>query len=663
MSPVNLDDISQSAVYIPFEGADEDLHESSPSKASKPDPSGKVAWLEEYRKVWTRCLERVQAIENDVHEPILHSVVDEIRQTNASALAGLPYPEIPTICLTNCPSTSSLLSQPAARMGAEDDVAVVELHPEVCSNITTCMKALVSGFVEHPTLLERVSKLKRRTNSLAMYDLGLLAACHRTAPDVRLVAVLCDFEDFDPSIVRQLFEICSLFASQSPLTFVLACASPPAPSYIHATFPHSVLALLRLRSIAFPSAAAVVATIVEKTFFDVGFDPGLMLGPAALDFLAVYMAQHNATVDAAVTILQIAHMRHFATEPLAALPLIAQSSSHANFHGSLTERETARKVFHAEARKVRMGLGIARCVNAFISAQGHRGLPWDADMLTIMSGVLRGRPPPDLKHLIRMVKLLEASELSALLEELRALLASLTDARDAEVEVREYIRALGSTHQDQEDDEVEPYRAIGTEFGEWLAVYLGDLLSVRIEECDLFQIWYTNRAPFPSELLNPNVRSTVLAGLVQPHAFTEAGAENVCHSTKSDDDDDDDTPLWALPDTAILFARYLDSGRMINVYDWFEAFRIVLETQREERAHGLTEGDGGNNEKDKTSRKNSRNKGKKGVADDGIDAEKWGLEVQARFVRALHELDYIGVMKHTGRKADHVVKIVYDVVD
>ena len=103
--------------------------------------------------------------------------------------------------------------------------AVINLSPEACSSITLCMKALVSGFTDHPKLYDRgvffpphasptfstkptVPRLKRRGNSLAAYDLSLLAAWHREVPDVQLVAVLSDFEEFDPNIVRHMFEIC-----------------------------------------------------------------------------------------------------------------------------------------------------------------------------------------------------------------------------------------------------------------------------------------------------------------------------------------------------------------------------------------------------------------------------------------------------------------------
>jgi len=113
-----------------------------------------------------------------------------------------------------------------------------------------------------------------------------------------------------------------------------------------------------------------------------------------------------------------------------------------------------------------------------------------------------------------------------------------------------------------------------------------------------------------------------------------------------------DRALWELPDTSILFQRYLDSGKMINVYDWFESFQLALETQRQHL-------------KEKRINKSSprKGKGKKCQEFDEEDEEKWKIQVQARFVRALHELDYTGFIKHTGRKADHVLRTVFDIAD
>lgn len=136
----------------------------------------------------------------------------------------------------------------------------------------------------------------------------------------------------------------------------------------------------------------------------------------------------------------------------------------------------------------------------------------------------------------------------------------------------------------------------------------------------------------------------MVAALLRPKEYTIA----------LDGTNEEPSPVsvWELPDTSILFRRYLDSGKMINVYDWFESFQLVLETQRKK------------SKKAPSGKARGKGKGKRQAVEDNEEAEeKWRIEVQARFVRALQELDYLGFIKHTGRKADHVLRTVFDVGD
>ncbi|KAL1698990.1 origin recognition complex subunit 3 N-terminus-domain-containing protein [Schizophyllum commune] len=651
MPDVNLDDVNESSFYIPFEGEDEAPSEGlSGETTDQTSEQALFARISEYRRVWDTCLTRIQAIVDSLYQPVIESVVEEIAHADDNVLPGLPYPEIPVVCLTNCTGTSFFISQLSTRV-EKSGAAIINLSPEACSSITLCMKALVSGFTDHPKLYDRVPKLKRRGNSLAAYDLSLLAAWHREVPDVQLVAVLSDFEDFDPNTVRHMFEICSLYASQLPLTFVLACASPPAPSYMHSTLPRSLLALLRLRSIDFPSGPSIVGKIVDGTFFDTDVD-SLIPGPATLDFLADYTSRHVRSVDSVISILQLALLKHFATEPLSVLVAVPSEPAHTKMKDPPADVGSNSEDFDEIALNIKTGLRLARAANAKLISQGHRGLPWESNLLPILSGALRGQLPPDFKHLVRMIKLLEINQLHDLANDLiRQPPETMEVLRD---DIYEHVRNTLAAIEGEEGPET--CRELAVEFSEFFAETVKELLSRQLHEVDLSRIWYTNEAPFPSELLNPNVRASVISALVQPHAFTEDPPQ------RATDDEDDEEPLWMLPDTAIMFARYLDSGRMINVYDWFEAFRAVLDAQREERAQAIADGKVVDGAKGRSPRKSKKAK-MKAAADDGIDEESWALEVQARFVRALHELDYMGFLKHTGRKADHVVKMSFDVVD
>ena len=134
-----------------------------------------------------------------------------------------------------------------------------------------------------------------------------------------------------------------------------------------------------------------------------------------------------------------------------------------------------------------------------------------------------------------------------------------------------------------------------------------------------------------------------MAGLLRPHDYVDdINANDIEPAPKQ---------IWELPDISILFKRYLDSGKMINVYDWFESFKSVLDSQRLHVKEPASP------------KKRGRQKAKPQAPETTEDDEKWDTEVQARFIRALHELDYLGFIKHTNRKADHLLRTVFDVDD
>lgn len=124
----------------------------------------------------------------------------------------------------------------------------------------------------------------------------------------------------------------------------------------------------------------------------------------------------------------------------------------------------------------------------------------------------------------------------------------------------------------------------------------------------------------------------MVAGLLRPYEYSNefsAGAGPSSETTSGSGDrkgKGKSRALWELPDTSILFRRYLDSGRMINVFDWFESFKGVLEAQRKSglvqgRAAGGNDGDDDDGEVEmpqsprkkgkKEKEKKSKGKGKK----------------------------------------------------
>ncbi|KAJ7671905.1 hypothetical protein B0H17DRAFT_1141328 [Mycena rosella] len=172
---------------------------------------------------------------------------------------------------------------------------------------------------------------------------------------------------------------------------------------------------------------------------------------------------------------------------------------------------------------------------------------------------------------------------------------------------------------------------------------LGGKLPRRPENLTPLWMWYTGYAPFPSELMLANQPGT-------------APVHHLAYTLPDDDDEEEKKNLQDLRNTSILFKGYTKAGKMINVYDWFDNFRIVVKGQRESALSTLAKGNG-----------KGKGKGKKEKADAEGD-EKWKLGVQVQFMRALHELDYLGFIKHTShgggvRKGEYVLRTVLGVLE
>ncbi|KAG0255880.1 Origin recognition complex subunit 3, partial [Mortierella polycephala] len=123
-----------------------------------------------------------------------------------------------------------------------------------------------------------------------------------------------------------------------------------------------------------------------------------------------------------------------------------------------------------------------------------------------------------------------------------------------------------------------------------------------------------------------------------------------------------DVVLPTQHDTCILFKLYVECGRMINMYDWFTAFGMILErgldVNRGRDDDGQYDDDNGKDGSPK--RKRAKKKSIKAAAVD-VD-KKQGLdqkEVQARFISGVAELQFMGFIKPTNRKTDHVMRLTW----
>ncbi|KAI9438315.1 origin recognition complex subunit 3 N-terminus-domain-containing protein [Lactarius indigo] len=681
-------DATQPVVYIPCdETSTEDDAENDTDKILAEEyspfrerdlPGGYVTRFDLYRAAWKKCFDRMEHIVSSLHAPLVDEIVRCVHRAYDDILPGLPRVELPVIAISGSSTSKGFLADVASRLETnraeetEDGDPppgsyITHLYPSDCPNIMSTMKALVTGFVNHSPNGQDIQR--KPVTSLASYDIELLKVWYGVLrdsaegpePPPQLVVFLHDFEQFDETVVQDMFYICSCYVPQLPLIVVVALSSL-YPSFIHATYPQSVLSLLRVDTFTVPSGLTLLERLIAETFFDLRFEPDIMVGPAALDFLTDFFCRHASSVEGASLILQLAHFKHFdepltvfvrdellstssaelATEKLSdpkgiafLTSLFSWSFGHQELAsnqvggwpvndvaGLLASIAEARADFRSRLLRLKLAFGVLLRVRKVMLDLGYRTAEVDKTPLEMMSASLRGGLARDGKYLGMMTKKLSTEKMEILLQDLQSFLDELPGHMN---EIREVRQRLAASSELLEGAEGATSTGVADEFGDWLVGYFQEHI-INLEDLRLWEIWYTGPTPFPSEMLNPAPRASVVSALLQPQSFLPASRN---------DPTPERLPIWKLPDPSILFRRYLEAGRMINVYDWYDSFSQAIESQRSHLSR-----DGGESS--------------------GADEEEWKMHVQARFMRALHTLDLIGLIKHTGRKADHIMRTVFD---
>lgn len=682
-------DSTQPVVYIPCDETSTDDSEDDTDRilAEEYFPfhdrdlrGGYVTRFGLYKAAWKKCLDRMEHIINSLHAPLVDEIVRCVHRAYDDVLPGLPRVELPVIAISGSSTSQGFLANVGNQLvtnraeEAEDEDPspssyITHLYPSGCPNIMSTMKALVTGFVDRPPNGQDIQR--KPTTSLASYDIELLKVWYGVLrdssegpePPPQLVVFLHDFGQFDESVVQDLFYICSSYVPQLPLIVVVALSSL-YPSFLQSTYPQSVLSLLRVDTFTVPSGPALLERVITETFFDLRFELDVMVGPATLDFLTDFFCRHASSIEGALLILQLAHFKHF-DEPLTVFvhdELLGTSSTQLAIEklsdpkgiafltslfswsfgpqelasnqvgwpvndvaGLLASIAEARVDFRSRLRRLKLAFGVLLRVRKVMLDLGYRTAELDKTPLEMMSASLRGGLAREGRYLGTMTKKLSTEKLQILLQDLGSFLDTLPGHMD---ETREVHQRLAATAEMLDGGEGATSAGVADEFGDWLAGYFQEHI-INLEDLRLWEIWYTGPTPFPSEMLNPAPRASIVSALLQPQSFLPSS---------HDDPTPQRLPIWKLPDASILFRRYLEAGRMINVYDWYDSFSQAIESQRSHLSQDGGEGS-------------------------GADEEEWKMHVQARFMRALHTLDLIGLIKHTGRKADHVMRTVFEMLE
>uniref|UniRef100_A0A336LPV0 Origin recognition complex subunit 3 n=1 Tax=Culicoides sonorensis TaxID=179676 RepID=A0A336LPV0_CULSO len=115
-----------------------------------------------------------------------------------------------------------------------------------------------------------------------------------------------------------------------------------------------------------------------------------------------------------------------------------------------------------------------------------------------------------------------------------------------------------------------------------------------------------------------------------PRAAIHQALNNPAHYLQCDCceiENDESTLLPTMPDISIVYKLHLECGKMINMFDWLQSFKIVVD--------------------------------EKSVDEEDEDDTAIDPQIQARFTKAVAELQFLGFIKPTKKKTDHVQRLTW----
>nr|XP_056712124.1 origin recognition complex subunit 3 isoform X2 [Euleptes europaea] len=490
-----------------------------------------------------------------------------------------------------------------------------------------------------------------------------------------VVVIFKDMESFTTKVLQDFIIIISQCIREFPLILIFGIAT--SPMIIHKLLPHSVSSLLCIELFQSLSCKDHLSTVIDKLLLTSQFP--FKLGEKVLQVLKNIFLYHDFSVQNFIKGFQLSLLEHYYSQPLSVLCCdIQESRKRVTFlsHGQcenirrlpsfrrFVESQTSKKQtvlltddasLKEETQALLQNLHtyhenyfpILRCLHAFTSSLPKYPLGKQIRELHCACLERKVWETEDYESAIQLVRMLAKDELVAILKKCVEIITSssakclasctekleeylgqfknLEDAQDETVSSLKEIQKKTDLYRLQKTLlEMKESRRLKklTKF-EMLRFEVADFIDSLVrcylappEIQTLYEVMYFSMASTLREHLNAAPRVAVHTALNDPYFYLKNEAlesDTGCISNTA-------------PDICIAYKLHLECGRLINLVDWLEAFSTVVTAAADQNS---------------------------------TDKDQMEEIIHARFIRAVSELEFLGFIKPTKQKTDHVARLTW----
>ncbi|XP_043288926.1 origin recognition complex subunit 3 isoform X2 [Venturia canescens] len=486
-----------------------------------------------------------------------------------------------------------------------------------------------------------------------------------------LVIIVPDFESFSPSVLRDFILVLSIYTKS--MKFVLVFGVATTLHAVHRCLSYDVTSKLRVQVFHTQTQVKSLSDVLEGTVLS-GKTPFKLTGRAfqlLTDIFLIYdFSVHGFLQGYKLCMLQHFYDNNYASlccepkktrerigllgdddfEDIKKLPSIARYLETLNkgkknqSEGNNQEnfKKTLVKVLENFHLSINNFFTILKCLHSLTS--GLPGAPLGKQLRevyckAVTSDIVESQEYKEsiqllgflskdefvakLEIVLNMIKESSSSNLKDVEENLKKDLITL---RNASLEIVATSKEIMSTNEKLSRTQLKeklykmsqqqsrsPYKQAQINFLEYLdrdvfGVHLKN--PSRIVGHEIFCFSDANSAKHP---IRGSHRAAVHTALTNPQAYLECGCCEL---------ENDQTIQATLPDLSIIYKLHLESRKLINMYDWLQAFLTIVNPSSE-----------GDEQRD-------------------IDPK-----LQGRFTRSIAELQFLGFIKTSRRKTDHVKRL------
>ncbi|XP_031757319.1 origin recognition complex subunit 3 isoform X1 [Xenopus tropicalis] len=593
------------------------------------------------------------------HDLTFNSLADILHETITPYVVLLQSKE--------CPGIKQLLQKLLIQlMGNTADIELDEEEEQVTisQRKMNCSLASLSGWYKRATKKPASPKKKRSSTST-----------HWESPPV--VVIFKDLESFTASVLQEFIVISSGYVQELPLVLVFGIAT--SPMIIHRLLSHSVSSRLCIELFQSMSCTEHLATVVDQLLLTNHFP--FKLSGRALQVLITIFLYHDFSVQNFIKGLQLSVVEHFYTQPLSVLCCSLPESrkriknlSHAQCENirhlssfmSYVESQTPEnqvKLLTNDSFLKEMTqeflerltsyhenfTPILRCLHHFTCILPKYPLGKQVRELYCACLEKKVWETEDYNSALLLLRMLAKDEIVTTLQKCVAVLTPYSEKELGHTleKLEEFLihfQSLEENTLNGEDEDTSPQKALQkktdlyqlqkkllemketrrakklTKF-EMLRQDVVDFIDCIVREylvppemLPLHEVVYFSAASTLRRHLNAAPRVALHTALNNPASYLKT-LENEAGSVSN-----------VAPDICIAYKLHLECGRLINLYDWLEAFSTVVHA---------------------------------GEGSDSDSAQQVDEVTHARFIRAVSELELLGFVKPTKQKTDHVARLTW----